>query len=213
MSVLCKDMIIRRSALIICCAFYFISLYIELNFLFTDSYYRDVFAGANTDIHTLLSRIHATNWLNYLIAPIYVLVLSSSFAIALYIVFTLTNHKVLFKNCFFAGIVGQLVFAINYFITVLLKYIGIVAFNSKTADDVFYYQSIAPLIKNLPEWCLFACERVSVIEAIYISIVSYTVYRIFNISLIKSFGIVFLIELFALSFISIIQICHYVAVL
>lgn len=213
---LCKNINIRRSTLIIfiiCCFFYYISLFIELNFLFTDSYYSEVFAGTNTDIHALLSKIHATNWLNYLIAPIYVLVLSSSFAFALFIVFTLTNHKVLFKNCFFAGIIGQLVFAINYFVAVLLKYLGVVAFNSKTADDVFYYQSIASQIEELPGWCLFACERVCVIEAVYILIVAYTVYRVFNIRFIKSCEVVFLIELFAILFITIMQICHYLAVL
>lgn len=198
---------------IICCVLYFIALYIEINYLFTDTFYITAYDGINADIQELLAKIHSTNWLNFIIAPIYILTLSSLSAFALFCILTITNNKVLFRNCFFIGILGQLVFAINYLIAVILKFYGLIKFEITRANDVFYFQSLASIFETLPDWGLFACERISIIEIIYIIISSYFIHYMFNISFKKSLGIIILIELFMIFSISTIQICQQLAML
>ena len=191
---------------------YFISLYIEIRFLFTDSFYSQAYGGTNGDIQDLLLKVHTTNWLNFVIAPFYVFLLALAFAFGLYFFLTIANHKAKIIDCLFVGSVGQLVFAINYLIVVILKLCGVFEFNIDTANDVFYSQSIASIIEA-PKWSLFACERVSVIEIIYVLITSFVINRVFSISFFKSMGIVLLMELFVVLLVSTIQICHYLVLL
>ena len=198
---------------LLCSIFYFISLYIEIHCLFTDSFYSQAYGGAEADIQNLLLKVHKTNWLNFVIAPFYVFILSLAFAFGLYFFLTIANHKVKIIDCLFVGSVGQLVFAINYLVIVILKLCGVIEFNIDTANDVFYSQSIAAILGTLPKWSVFACERVSVIEVIYIIITSCTVSRVFKINFFKSIGIILLMELFVVLLVSTILICHYLVLL
>lgn len=191
------------------CLLYFIALYIEINIIFTDTYYLSHYQ--TDDITSLIEKVHSTNWLNFVIAPIYVFTLASLTAIAIFTIFAIKNHQQTYKSCLNIGMIGQLVFAVNYLAIVILKASGIVHYDANTANDVFYCQSIVRLLPNIPSWALFACERCSIVEIIYLITTSLSIHIVCKINVIRSFLVMISIELFMVLFVSSIYICQYLA--
>lgn len=184
---------------------YVLALIIELNFLFTDEFYFDVLSGqekSGKDITDFINKDRAQNWINFPFAILIILIPTIGATIALSIGNILNSNKIALKNIFKITLKSHIVFAISYFIGILLKLIGLIEVTPASINDRFGYQSLLVFfeVKELPEWLLFPLQSLNISELVLVLMVAFGYSIISDLSYLKALGRVALYYILGLIF-------------
>lgn len=158
-------------SLFICVSIYFIALSLENSFIFTKEFFFNNMHGFSKEaIFQAISDDHDINWANYVFFPIYILGIAIYYTIAFYIILILLNKQKAFFKCFEVALFLQIVYAINYIITVLLKILHIIDYNISNVDDIYSYQSLTAFIgiNNFPQWSWYLLTKANITEFTYL---------------------------------------------
>lgn len=162
--------------LIVLITTYSIALTIEFNYLFTDDFYISALEGKRSleSIDNLIIKERSSQWVNYPIAIIVVLIPALLVAFCLNIGAVLKNYKVTFSKLFGVALKAQLVFALNYLVAVILKSTGIVAFTYSSVNNNYKFQSLLVFFdtNSLPYWLLYPLQCVNIAEVVHVALLA-----------------------------------------
>jgi len=161
---------VMAGAFLLSLLFYFIALIIELNFIFTDSYYFDNYSIRTAEeIFQLMNVDRKGNWINFIYLPFHILIPALAFSLFLYITFYLLKPAQDIFVCFKIALISQIVYALNYFATVLIKISNILPVNYTNVNDLYEYQSIVTFFTkmNLPDWAIYPLSKLNIAELVY----------------------------------------------
>lgn len=169
---------------IVLIAIYAVALTIELNYVFTDDFYISSLEGKRSfeSIDNLITKERGSQWVNYPITILIVLIPALLVAFCLNIGAVLKNHKASFLRLFGVALKAQLIFALNYLVAVLLKATNTVTFSSATVNNSYSFQSLLLLFdtKALPYWLLYPLQCINVAEVIHILFLSLGISYLLN---------------------------------
>lgn len=151
---------------------YSVALTIEFRYVFTDNLYFNSFESKRTiqGIENLIMAEREDEWLNYPIAGLVILLPSLLIAFCLNLGIILRDFKVSFIKLFGVVLKAQIIFALNYLISIILRISGIIDFSYYTANNNFEYQSALVFFdtKVLPDWLLYPIQCINITEIIHI---------------------------------------------
>lgn len=153
-------------------AIYAIALTIEFNYVFTDDFYISSFESklSPESIDNLIIKERGSQWINYPIVILIVIIPASLIAFCLNIGAVLKNYKVAFSKLFGITLKAQLIFALNYLLAVILKSTGIVDFTYSTVNNNYKFQSLLIFFdtKTLPYWLSYPLQCINIAEGLHI---------------------------------------------
>lgn len=152
---------------------YFISLSLEIKYIFTNAFFFENYKYRTADeIQTIISDEHSSDFINFLYAPIFCILLTLCIAIILYVILIILNRYTSFVICLKIGAISQIVYSLNYFITIILKLTGVIKYDIINVNDTSEYQSILNFIslKDLPDWSLYLFEKMNITEIVFVII-------------------------------------------
>ena len=175
---------------------YFIALALEFQFVFTDEFYTASLAG-EFDYDTLTKFIHddrGVEWVNYLIVFIVVLAPALLISLSLNTGAVFREYKIRFRQIFDITLKAQIVFALNYLVSVLFKAFGIIEKNWNTIDNNYFYQSAAYFFreKGLPFWMMYPLQIINITEIVHVLVLALGFAYISKFGYFKSLGFVLL---------------------
>ena len=183
---------------------YFLSLAIEFRFIFTDAFYLRYIEGTtqNGSVYDFIKADRATEWVNFPFAIIVVLVPSFLIAFILNVGVALKEYKIKFKSLFQVVVKAQLVFAVNYLISTILKWQGILENKYETINNNYAYQSVLFFFKSteLPFWSKYPLQILNFTELIHLFFLSFGFSIISQLGYLKALGFVLLFYGLALVF-------------
>lgn len=157
-------------------AIYSVALTIELRYIFTDNMYFNSLEGKRTieGIQNLITGERKREWLNYPIAGLVILVPSLLIGFCLNLGAVLKDYKASFTNFFGIAMKAQIIFALNYLTSIILRALGLVNFSYTTANNNYEYQSALVFFdtKALPVWLLYPIQCINIAEIIHILLLS-----------------------------------------
>lgn len=169
---------------------YYIALTIELNFIFTNEFYiESLKQNHNFDkINSLIEMDRNVEWVNYIFVFIIILIPTIFISMSLNIAAIFKEYKVKYSNIFNIVLKSQIIFSINYLISIILRWQGILENKIETINNNFNYQSVLSLInsKALPEWSIYPLQVINVTEIVYVFILAYGIKELFKIKYNKS---------------------------
>lgn len=176
---------------------YFISLYIELSKIFTDNFYlSNYYTDSKELLLSLIENERSNDWLNFIYVPIYIILLAGIISILLYILLVVLNRPQKYLVCLKIGLLSQSVYAVNYFITVILKWLHLLSFDATNVNDVYTYQSLLALTgyRKIPEWAWYFIAKGNITELIFLIVLTLLIHNILNQTWIKSIFLSTLIQ-------------------
>ena len=158
-------------------AIYVVALYVELNYLYSKSYYFELFANKFNSQKELLKEFAAQKSMDiyhYLWIPVHVLLSCFLIGICIFLGLNIMNIRIRFKESLKMVMACTIIFPINYLITVILKISHIISFNEYNIDDEYAYQSIAALfdISKIPVWEYAILRQINITEISFILFLS-----------------------------------------
>lgn len=157
--------------LIVLIAIYAIALTIEFSYVFTDDFYTTSLESKQSfeSINNFIIKERGSQWVNYPITIIIVLIPTLLVAFCLNIGAVFNNFKVSFSNLFGIALKAQLVFALNYLITVILKSVGIIDFTYSSVNNNYKFQSLLVFFEtsSLPYWLLYPLQCINIAEGVH----------------------------------------------
>lgn len=158
--------------LVVLTAIYAIALTVEFHYVFSDDFYISSFAGKRSleSIDSLIIKERESQWVNYPIAIIIILIPSLLVAFCLNIGAVLKNYRVSFSRLFGVALKAQLIFALSYLVAVILKSIRAVDFTYATVNNNYKFQSLLVFFDtgSLPYWLLYPLQCVNIAEGVHI---------------------------------------------
>jgi len=149
---------------------YIVSLLYEFTYLFTDEFYFKVLPNIDTkEIAEFIIKDREQNWINFLLIPIIILLPAFLISLPIFIGTIFENIKVKYRDVFSFTLKSQIVFAVNYFVTVILKSLGVVECNMQTVNNNYYYQSARIFFKDseIPYWAIYPLQYINIAEILY----------------------------------------------
>lgn len=121
-------------------------LIFELNILYSNTNYFNSLNHiySNEEIFELIKKDKSTDWINFVIVPLYIMVISFITALTLEIFKFLFDFKFRFRELFKVAIISHIVFLFFYFLNVALRYF--LGFN--LVEGEINYFSLATLVKS-----------------------------------------------------------------
>ena len=173
---------------------YFIALTIEFKYIFTDNFYFEAFEGKKRleSIQEIIINDRGEYWLNIPIVFIVVLFPTLMIAFALNIGAVFNEYKIRFTDIFKITLKAQLIFAINYLISTILKWQGLIERNYGNINNNYDFQSIAYFYegKGLTFGVMYILQNINITEIIHILVLSYGFSWLTQKSYAKSIGFV-----------------------
>ena len=171
-------------------AIYIVALYVELNYLYSKSYYFELFADKFNSQKELLKEFAAQKSMdiyNYLWIPIRVLLSCFLIGICIFLGFNIMNIRLRFRASLKLIMACTIIFPINYLITVILKISHIIPFNEYDIDDEYTYQSIVTLfdISKIPVWEYAILRQINITELLFILFLSSALSNKIHINFLK----------------------------
>jgi hypothetical protein len=173
---------------LVICIIYWIAIFIELSFLYTDNLYFFSLKvnRSQNEILQFIQLERRFEWLNYLIAPVYSLLISLFTAFCLNIGVLLKNYQVRFKNLYNLAVKANLIFALSYLMITILK-ITVIPHDLDNIENNDFQSVIAFLNYNqIPKWAYFALQLVNFTQISYIIFLSIGVAFYLKANFIKS---------------------------
>lgn len=174
--------------LIVSYVIYAISLFLEFQYIFTDEFFKNRYTENNNEYAQTLIALNKKIILpNFVIAALVVLIPAYAVAACLWIGFNLIEKDAIFKDCLMASAWANIIFPINYLISVVLRVTHILPYNETDVDNNFRYQSILSLIKSdVPDWLVYPLEKINITEFIFVLLLGYFILKNFNFTLHKA---------------------------
>jgi hypothetical protein len=162
---------------VINCTIYFISLWIEFRYIFTDYFYNSNLLKSlhtETQIFDYVTKDRGLEWKNYAFIPFMIFLIVILITICLFIGFNTIEEKVSFKDSFKISLQSFIVFPLNYFVTVLLKVTHVINYNFENVNDAYKYQSLLHFfnVDKLPQWAIYPLEKVNITEFLYLLVLA-----------------------------------------
>lgn len=177
-------------------AIYSISLVVEFNYLFTDGFYVSSFEGKRSieSIDQLISMERESQWVNYPIVVLIVLIPSLLVAFSLNVGAVLKNYSIPFSKLFGLALKAQLIFALNYLLAVILKLSGVISFTYATVNDSYRFQSLLVFfnVSSLPYWLLYPLQCINIAEGLHVVFLALGISFLLNKKFIQSLFFVLL---------------------
>lgn len=151
---------------------YYLALTIEFNFVFTDEFYKKSFESIKSldSITNLINAERSVEWVNYIIVFIIILVPTLLISFIINMGFILKEVNVKFIQIFQSVLKAQIIFALNYLLSVILKWFGIVERNFENINNNYDYQSLLVFFKDreLPYWLTYTLQCINITEILFI---------------------------------------------
>jgi len=171
-------------------AIYSIALTIEFRFVFTDDLYLGLQASKKSleNIQNLISSERKSQWINYPITILIVLIPSLLISFCLNIGTVIKEYKTSFIKLFEIAVKAQMVFAINYLLSIVLKATGVIHFSLTTVNNNYNFQSALIFFDNkvLPYWLIYPIQCINLTEIVHILILSIGVSWLLQIKFLKA---------------------------
>lgn len=175
---------------------YSIALTIEFNYLFTDDFYISAHEGKQSleNINNLIIKERNSQWVNYPIAIVVVLIPALLIAFCLNIGTVLNNYKVSFLKLFGITLKAQLIFALNYLVAVILKSTKILEFTYTSVNNNYKFQSLLVFFdtKSFPYWLLYPLQCINIAEGLHMIFLALGISVLLNQKFAKSLFFVLL---------------------
>lgn len=156
---------------------YAVAITIELKYIFTDDFYIKHLSSRKTVdfIQNFIRAERKTEWFNYPLIPVIILVPAAITAFILYAGIVFHNYKVKYSAIFKVAIKADLVFAVNYFIAIILKATGVIKPDISLINDNYYYQSLLVFFNKakLEFWQIEFLKNINITLIVYILFLSY----------------------------------------
>jgi hypothetical protein len=173
---------------------YFISLFLEFNYVFTDEFYMNSLSETNTpeSVNSIIKQAREDQWLNYPISLLIILVPALLISGILYIGIIFKEYEVKFKKVFKIVLAAQIIFALNYLVSILLRITHVLKSNLWNVNNNYSYQSALVFFKDteLPFYAKYALQMINVTELIFILFLSLGISYLLEIKFSKSLSFV-----------------------
>lgn len=173
------------------CSIYFVSLWIEFNYIFTDNFYKSslikTFHNEN-QIFDYILKDRGLEWKNYAFIPLLVFSITCLIALSIFIGFNTVEQKISIKDSFKITLQSIIVYPLNYFITVILKLFHVLSYKFENVNDIYKYQSVLRFIniEKLPQWAIYPLEKLNITEFVYFLVLALFINLHFHFKLKKS---------------------------
>ncbi|MDR1197799.1 MAG: hypothetical protein LBK94_02130 [Prevotellaceae bacterium] len=173
---------------------YFIALAVEFKFVFTDDFYFNSLA-ARYQQDALMNFVRddrALEWVNYFIVFLIVLIPALLISFILNAGAVLREYEIKFAEIFGITLKAQIIFALNYLISIVLKATGIIEINWNMIDNNYFYQSLAYFFRDsdYPFWIMYPLQIINITEIIHVLILALGFSCISKFGYLKSLGFV-----------------------
>jgi hypothetical protein len=176
---------------VILATIYILSLNIEFKFIFTDEFYMQSFKNQDSEsaINYML-KDREYNWINYLYIPVITIIPAILIGICLYVGSIFINIKISFVKLFNISLKSQIIIAVNYFVSVILKSSSLIERNYNNINNNYDFQSARVFFRNedLPYWLNYPLQCINITEIIYILFLAVGVQLVFKIKYPKALG-------------------------
>ncbi|MDR1984520.1 MAG: hypothetical protein LBQ28_06835 [Prevotellaceae bacterium] len=174
---------------------YFVALTLEFKFVFTDDFYLNSLSTRYDDHSKLFEFIRsdrALEWTNYFIAFAIVGVPALLIAFTLNVGTLFCEYKIKFAKLFNIALKAQIIFALNYLVSIILKCTGIIETNWDMIDNNYFYQSAAYFFKGngYPFWIMYPLQIINITEIVHLLILAFGFSCISKFGYLKSLGFV-----------------------
>jgi hypothetical protein len=172
---------------------YFIALTVEFKFIFTEKFYIESLSGNYDNQNKLLEFIRsdkALEWVNYFIVFAIVMVPALLIAFALNLGTLCREYKIKFAELFGIALKSQIIFALNYFVSIVLKSTGVISKDWNMIDNNYFYQSLAYFFKDshYPYWIMYPLQIINITEIIHLLFLALGFSYISKFGYLKSLG-------------------------
>lgn len=170
---------------------YVVSLNIEFRFIFTDDFYFQSFKNQDSGkITNFMLKDRELNWVNYLYIPVITIIPAILISLCLFVGTIFNDIKTSFIKLFSISLKSQIIFAINYFVSVLLKWSGFIERNYNNINNNYDFQSARLFFSNedLPYWLIYPLQCINITEIIYILFLSVGIRFAIEIKYFKAIG-------------------------
>ncbi|MCG8410048.1 MAG: hypothetical protein MI739_02060, partial [Bacteroidales bacterium] len=162
---------------IIIIGLYFIALGVEFKYIFTEDFYLDAFKGQNNleNIYEFIAKDKSSEWVNFPIVLIIVLVPTLIIAFILNLGAALKEYKFRFTSLFKISLKAQMVFAINYLVITILKVFNLLDRHYDNINNNYDFQSLLIFFKDkkLPLTVRYFLQYINISEITYILLLAY----------------------------------------
>ncbi|MEA3318145.1 MAG: hypothetical protein U9R54_09325 [Bacteroidota bacterium] len=161
--------------LLILAIIYVVSLNIEFKFVFTDDFYFQSFKNQDSDnIMNFMLKDREVNWINYLYIPVIIIIPTILISLCFFVGTIFNNIKISFVKIFSISLKSQIIFAINYLVSVILKCSGLIERNYNNINNNYDFQSARLFFRNedVPYWLIYPLQCINITEIIYILFLS-----------------------------------------
>ncbi|MDR3287793.1 MAG: hypothetical protein LBT27_10180 [Prevotellaceae bacterium] len=174
---------------------YFIALTLEFKFIFTDEFYLNSLSSRYDEHNKLIEFIHndrALEWANYFMSFAIVLIPALLITFTLNVGTIFREYKIKFATLFRITLKAQIVFALGYFVSVVLKSTGIIEKQWDMIDNNYFYQSAAYFFKDggYPFWVMYPLQIINITEITHLLILAFGFSYISKFGYLKSLGFV-----------------------
>ncbi|MDR1743860.1 MAG: hypothetical protein LBR48_08625 [Dysgonamonadaceae bacterium] len=168
---------------------YAVALAIEFKWIFTDDFFMERFADHSQEglVQSMIVLNKKSILLNYIAAVFVVLIPVYAVGGCLWIGFNLFERVAKFPDCLRMSAISNLIFPVNYMLSVLLRVAKVLPYNETDADNNFRYQSLLALVRwDIPDWLLYPLEKINVTEVVFVLLLGYFISSSFALPFIKS---------------------------
>lgn len=176
-------------------AIYSAALSVEFQKIFTDDFFKDTYNEVKNEeyVQMLISLNNESIPINFAVAIFIVLIPAYAVAACLWLGFSLIEKGVAFGKCLKISAWANLIFPVNYLVSVLLRVTHILPYNELNVNNNFRYQSILSVMRyDVSDWLIYPLEKINATELIFVLLLGYFISRIFAYSIWKSIGFAFL---------------------
>lgn len=168
---------------------YSIALIIEFQWIFTDEFFHNRYTdNENSEyVQTLIALNKRSILPNFIIAILVVLIPAYAVAACIWLGFNLIEKEAIFKDCLRASTWANIIFPINYLISVILRVTNILPYDETNINNNFRYQSVVSLIKSdVPDWLVYPLEKINITEFLFVLMLGYFISKVFGITACKA---------------------------
>ena len=167
-------------------AIYAAALSVEFQKIFTDDFFKDTYNEVKNEeyVQMLISLNNESIPINFAVAIFIVLIPAYAVAACLWLGFSLIEKGVAFGKCLKISAWANLIFPVNYLVSVLLRVTHILPYNELNVNNNFRYQSILSVMRyDVSDWLIYPLEKINATELIFVLLLGYFISRIFAYSI------------------------------
>jgi hypothetical protein len=174
-------------------AIYALALTIEFEYIFTDKfYYQEILdKSKNSTLESItqfITRERHSEWINYPFVLAVILIPSLAISFILYVGSFISEFKLHFKTIFSIVLKSQIVFALNYLLSVLLRWFGIINYDINNVNNNYRYQSALAFfdVEKIPNWLHYPLQCINLSEIVFLFVLSFGLAQIIKIEYSKA---------------------------